>query len=592
MDDYYANLLALQKSNTDFFYLWRDGDEQIYEYDKNRRRFVLDHMRFPRPGRWPGHGRRYGPHRPRPHIYRIQKSRGHKGSEDTRHAAENIAAALDAELRFAGLRVGKILGWGGLGIACAVDGEKANGEPIKVVCKAALSADAGMEEEKQNHVLTAGARHIVQRVVLVDGPEEERTAQGRNRRRMDASDDVLLIEFMRRGDLNGILNKASLRKKPFPSQVLWQIFDCLFRGVVGMAFPGEWAWPGENPERERIPQRTEWFDGLMQMRLNTVNNTMVHFDLDPLNILVGDFDDHEHNIVPVVKIADLGLAQNVDMQFRLKSRRMWESRRLGKLHIYTPEQFAEEWDYIKEAPIYHLDSTERETAGNYHWWTNMYQVAQVMWQLITLCYLEWPPVLEEYYETLPDGSEAKRWSYGAVLLSEEFNHIDPALRQLVAICMNHNPLDRPNMAHIDTTMKRYVRTERLSVQQRLQMEDFWESMYGDPPSLPLASQAATLAAVAEAAAATAAAQAQAAAWGPPASAPARQGRAVPPSRAGRQAAASMSIRPGATRVQFQGAPPDQGAPPPVVHRGPMMPFPATKDVTKQKREPYIYGAGW
>lgn len=555
MGDYHADhLLALQKKRTDYFYLWRDGDEQVFEYDEDRRRHVLQRMEFPLRGRWPGHRFRFAPGSRRPSIYRIQKPRTQDtGPRRNRDLAENIAAQMDAQLEFAGLRVTRILGWGGLGIACAVEGHRAkDGVPVKLVCKAAL-VDGGMGQEKRNHVLTAGARHVVQRVVLVDGPgpgeEEEEEGLGANghanRRRMDASDGILVIEFMRYGDLDGILKRASERDTPFPDTVLWHIFHCLFRGVVGMAFPGAWRSPGNDPEREQTPQRTERIEG--RPPLNSATNTMVHFDLDPLNVLVGDFDDDggEHIAAPVVKIGDLGLAQNVDLQFRLHSRAMWQTRQCGKVHIYTPEQFAEEWDYVHGAPIYHPEPTERDPAGNYHWWTNMYQVAQVMWQLVTLCHLEWPPVLEDYNETLADGSETRRWSYGAALLSEEFDYADLSLRSLLVSCMNHNPTERPTMAEIDEVIRGHVDAHELSARERLEAQDFWDNIFAEPDP-PSASQPADLAGVAAAAAA-------AKQDGPP-----------------------LSFRPGASRDEFQAA-------------GPIRPFPNSEDVRKQEKE---FGNGW
>lgn len=565
MRDYYADLLYIQKRNTDFFNLWREGDEQVYNYDGDRRQHVLRQMPFPRRGRWPGHRKKNYPNGSRPYLYRIVKQRSHIGPDSRRVAAEDVAAGLGAALQFADLRLTKILGWGGLGIACAIEGHRASGEPIKVVYKAALD-DEGMAEEKRNHILMAGAKHIVQRVVLADTAEEVQEPAGRNRQRMDASGEILMIEFMRHGDLSGILGKASVSNTPFPDLVLWQIFDCLFRGVVAMAFPGGWCWGDVDPENEQIKQQTECCEG--RGMLNAVSNTMVHFDLDPLNVLVGDFDE-EHSAAPVVKIADLGLAQNIDMQVRLKSQKMWRLRQYGKVNIYTPEQFAEEWDYIAGAPIYHPDRTERETAGNYHWWSNMYQVAQVMFELITLCHLEWPPVLEQYYEDLADGSKGKRWSYGTALLADEFDHVDLTLRQVVAACMNHNPLERPLMAELDEVIREHVGTHEPSAQERLEVQHFWDRILGEPPSAA-ESQPADLAGVV-AAAEAAAAQATPRLAAQVQSVPGR-GQDAPP----------LSFCPGATRVDFRAAPATK-------HRGQVMPCPDTAVAGAQEKK---YDLDW
>lgn len=68
----------------------------------------------------------------------------------------------------------------------------------------------------------------------------------------------------------------------------------------------------------------------------------------------------------------------------------WRARLCGKQEYYTPvndpyldasrvgadneqEQFTEEWDFVPGAPYWR----DEPTAGNYHWWTNMYQAAHV-----------------------------------------------------------------------------------------------------------------------------------------------------------------------------------------------------------------------
>lgn len=554
-----------QKTHTDYFDLWRAGDGRAFQYDKQLRQVVISYLVFPRPGRWPGHGASVAQGR-RTRPYRIQKLRTSDGPQSNRRRADKVAERMEQMLAFGGLRITKILGWGGQGIACAVEGEKANGEPIKLVCKASLGSK-GIHEEKLNHILMAGAKHVVQRVVLADRPEEKETAHGQSRETMDLDETLFFIEFMRRGDLKGILNKAAVRKTPFPNRVLWQILDCLFAGVVAMAFPNKWHDPRADPISEQMPQRREVPTG--QWDLNATEETMVHFDLDPLNVLVGDFDDGEHSTAPVVKIADLGLARVVDLDFRLDWEDMWGARRCGKVDSFTPEQFAEEWDWINYVPYMHHDAMEKETAGNYHWWTNMYQVAQIMWQLITLCHLEWPPVLEEYWDTHPDGSVKRSWTYGGALLRDEFIHVDMDLRWLIAQCMSHSPFDRPSMGDIDWAIQRHFDRPGPSADERLAVRSFWEAMDGDP-SPPAASQPANLAGVAAAAAKAQAMRpvpspgaqapvpkwssgARKAGWGPSPAAQAQPVGQPPQARAGGRPSGSTAHVHPARRAQIQRA---------------------------------------
>ncbi|KAH8904774.1 kinase-like protein [Coniochaeta sp. PMI_546] len=526
-----ARLLYLQKTSTDFFHLWRAGYDEAQKYDRQKRAAILRHMRFPRSGEWVGHQEmNWGPP-----LHRIVK-KARRRRDRYRDQANRNAMALDQNLQFADLRVGRILGWGGLGIACEVDGTKPNGETLKVVCKVALhgTEQEAMAKEKRNHIETAGARHIVQRVVLEENPRRTTSSsrEGRSkkprastlgsvgegvaemtdvdrarvmedvrnfnrrmlRKQLDARDDMLFIEFMQRGDLYGCLCKASMSDTPFPDQLLWQIFDCLFKGVIAMAYPGIWHNPEEDPEHHNVSQKTESCEHLWE--LDQVDSTMVHFDLDPQNILIGDFDGDEHSILPVVKIADLGLCLNVDIRFRNDPHRMWAARRRGKFTIYTPEQFTEEWDYVRRTP-FSEHGVQKATAGNYHWWTNLYQVAQVMWQLITLHSIEYPPVAVPYDTELPDGTLETQWSYGTGLLDPHYDYVDRDLRELVMSCMNHNPTDRPDMPHIEEVLREKIhRQGEMSAEERKAVQDFCVQLFADPP--PPAAVPATLSAVAAA----------------------------------------------------------------------------------------------
>jgi hypothetical protein len=47
-----------------------------------------------------------------------------------------------------------------------------------------------------------------------------------SREELDAKNDLLFIEFMRRGDLGVYIKKAVKKGVRFPDQVLWHIFDC------------------------------------------------------------------------------------------------------------------------------------------------------------------------------------------------------------------------------------------------------------------------------------------------------------------------------------------------------------------------------
>ena len=58
---------------------------------------------------------------------------------------------------------------------------------------------------------------------------------------------------------------------------------------------------------------------------------MVHFDLDPSDVLVGDFDtdDGQVGLIPILKIADLGLSEFLEPLFDDNQSNL---RRQGKRH--------------------------------------------------------------------------------------------------------------------------------------------------------------------------------------------------------------------------------------------------------------------
>ncbi|KAB5511509.1 kinase-like domain-containing protein [Coniochaeta sp. 2T2.1] len=465
---------------TDYFQLWRQGDDQIFDYNPEHRKKQLEELHFPRSTPWKGvQGRKRG------QIYGVTKRRLGPKFDGT---AIERRKDMNKKLRPTGLKVRKVLGAGGGGIACEVDGKDSDGNVVKLVCKTSFRSQ--MEAEKDMHILMAGARHIVQRVVLggdleLDEVERERIAKSK----LDASRDMLFIEFMRRGDLERSLAKAASSNTRFPNYLLWKIFDCLFKGVVAMALPKGWNNTFRDPMHYNVPQETE------EHRSLVFPGTLVHFDLDPQNILIGDCDEGwEHEIVPILKIADLGLSRVVDPELKADVDEMWGSRRAGKPKYLTPEQFTEEWDFIKGAPVDEAaDSNIANTAGNYNWWTNLYQVGQVMWQLITLHGLEWPRTAQQVELRNAKGEGETIWTYGSWLLDPRFKDTDLQLRMLVMRCMNHKPAERPTLAEVDGILKDKVRTTRPSLDEQEATKTFCAKIFEAPP--PPAPKPATLATV-------------------------------------------------------------------------------------------------
>ncbi|KAK4203431.1 hypothetical protein QBC40DRAFT_167067 [Triangularia verruculosa] len=495
----------LQRQRQDYFAHFRRGETWFVD-----RRHEWINLPIPRPGAWRGYDVNYRNPNWTRNIHKLENVWAHQGPLQTRDDALQANKRLAGAMHVAGFRHVKILGWGGLGVASLYEAIGRGRNRLKVVCKIDIFPQHPcIPHEVKAHLMTAGAKHVMQQVVLsaeggvspeilaklgemakqtavgVDMTEHRSLNAANQKRKRDDDDDfemveaepigefeeldanviregmkldarkyldehqqVLFIQFMNRGRLDDHICRAAAHKKPFPSLVLWQVFDCLFRGVIGMAYPEAFMPWNVDPSKVQVPEVTETSRGLKPLDPYDERDTMVHFDIDPLNILVDAFDENEHNLAPLVKIADLGLVKSFNS--RTGAFEYWSSRTTGKTSVYTPEQFSEEWDYINGNPR----TINSETAGNYNWWTNLYQIALIMWQMVALCHPESPPVVELCIIKLLDGTEATEYGFGGYILNDKkFSHIDRDLRELISQCMLHRPSRRPTMEQLESVLE-------------------------------------------------------------------------------------------------------------------------------------------
>ncbi|KAJ4395785.1 hypothetical protein N0V85_006437 [Neurospora sp. IMI 360204] len=385
------------------------------------------------------------------------------------------------------LRHIRTLGWGGLGVVNLFEQQRPDGQVIKVVCKVDIDGNKGyLSSEIEAHMGTAAAKHISQRIppgyfarpngqpIQTDVPSSTKRSFGSDLMMMGSDDkakvgkgkpdiplwdsrQVLFLEFMSRGDLRKIVAQIAANLTTYgsaPPLTLWHIFGSLFKGVVGLAYPRVFM-PEEfkSPHMADyiVPQASESCLPLPKLTPYCEHKTLVHFDLDMTNVLVGDYDSSEHNATPIAKIADLGLCQvfcgnQAPAEFR------WSCRRRGKKSIFAPEQFTEEWDHVKEGPR----ESGAKTAGNYNWWTNLYQVGIIMYSLITLYEFEAPPTPNMAVVRYPDGSEKEVWGYGMDLLVCGYSHLDFDLVNAVAACLCYDPADRPDLHDLEKLIRAKV----------------------------------------------------------------------------------------------------------------------------------------
>lgn len=181
----------------------------------------------------------------------------------------------------------------------------------------------------------------------------------------------------------------------------------------------------------------------------------VHFDLDPSNILVDDFDEVDHASVPRLKIADFGATTKADASFYKNTRKLWGERFSGKVGYLMPEQWTAEWDLVEGNPL--RDEPEIcGVAGAYSEKSNIWQIGMIMLNLITQMGPENPPYARRVPlprqgddDVLLRGYQANNrfiMSHGYMLDDPSFdNTMKRQLRNVVMACLAYAPESRPTL---------------------------------------------------------------------------------------------------------------------------------------------------
>ncbi|KAI1815031.1 kinase-like domain-containing protein [Poronia punctata] len=251
--------------------------------------------------------------------------------------------------------------------------------------------------------------------------------------------------MLENGDLSEFICLVRDHKEKVPNTVLWRFLLCLVRMCIAMAYPPA-SLPGNRnvpgPITETVPPeglRAKWF------------KRMVHFDMDPKNIFVGDLMvGPEHRVTPILKLGDFGLAQEV--RERMEGGYYERLRYIGKVGYYCPEQFCQDWDYIPENS---KKTYKHPIAGNYGPHSNLWAAGYVMETLITLCYPAQPPHPTKTTRN-PPRSKTEYLTYAAHLSQSLYSHVDPDLISVIFRLQAHSPADRPDLADLENyVLNRY-----------------------------------------------------------------------------------------------------------------------------------------
>ncbi|KAK5657836.1 hypothetical protein OQA88_2909 [Cercophora sp. LCS_1] len=337
--------------------------------------------------------------------------------------ARSLARDMATRFRFA-----KILGKGGLGVAALFSHLDANGRATgkRYVIKRSLANDArtanGMRREKIMQEKFARARHVVQ----IEDPAGAQAV-------LAQTPCTIILEYCARGNMHQWLEQmTSDGQYPINEDILWNIFDCLTKSLIGMEYP-----PIRNPPTKDIavgqagPNAPRQGDKVTETVPSAnppswrSNTNCVHFDLEPKNIFIGELDSRRlpdpdsHRIVPPFKIADFGLANRVTATSPNRVQKMWNWRQRGKETYYFPEQFTKEWEWVDLTP------RNRLIAGQYGSKSNIYSIGLSMAAAMTGHY---PPYQREPPNAggaaqipLPDPGSPSLWTYGAYLDDPRWN---------------------------------------------------------------------------------------------------------------------------------------------------------------------------
>ncbi|KAK9789705.1 putative Protein kinase domain-containing protein [Seiridium cardinale] len=116
---------------------------------------------------------------------------------------------------------------------------------------------------------------------------------------------VICMEWIENGTLRNFIMKARRQDKPLPNRLLWRFLGCLLRATTGLAWPNQRTVSG-SVKLEVIgspgPAAGDDDD-------DPIPSLLQHNDLHDGNIMLGpELPDEEHQITPILKWIDFGLA--------------------------------------------------------------------------------------------------------------------------------------------------------------------------------------------------------------------------------------------------------------------------------------------
>ncbi|KAH8893267.1 kinase-like protein [Thozetella sp. PMI_491] len=513
VDAHQREFRELQRRQRSYFKYWRTGNS--LRWNERALKPTWRRYRIPRPGKWEGIESKkdlappVGPPAARLSLHEVTPARG-EPAQDHRGVIEPRARAVAGVLDAYEIRLNRVLGWGGLGLAALFDIREDGEDPLewkKVVIKCDLVAPAPgedylVEEEKAWHRLFQTAKHLVQEYRFTDTEEPVRarpvtrnmSKRGQRgvrlmdqRSALNEARSMLAMEYLEHGSLAKCIKKLNDRQEQFSNRQLWMLADCLFRAIIGMAHP---------PRLQAEAAGEELGEDLIDEALPpphqapVMSDDIIHFDLEPSNILIGGIARcNGHDAMPTFKVGDFGIMADMrelkeDSDYKHATPTGSTPSTVGSGPHCTPEQFTEEWDYIRDMPF---ENQRVRVAGNYTWKTNLYQFGTTLWSVVT-GYGPPPPfaALDPFVADHVWDAAASQyryvWSYATGMQDPAYDDIDAKFRDLIVDCMKERPDDRPEMRAIEQLIRRKLAQAWPNRRQDSNWaKDFWQSPGPPPP---------------------------------------------------------------------------------------------------------------
>ncbi|KAI0456467.1 hypothetical protein F5B21DRAFT_153278 [Xylaria acuta] len=147
-----------------------------------------------------------------------------------------------------------------------------------------------------------GSMHIAQPSRILNNPQWNRVTK-------PLKGPTLLMDWIENGLLWDFYEKRSELDEPLPNRLLWSLFLCLCRMVVGLAWP-----PRDLGKQARGKPALEVIPPLNERGERPPKSRLLHGDFHGQNIMIDKLEPLEHKSVPLLKLIDFGMSRDLPVR--------------------------------------------------------------------------------------------------------------------------------------------------------------------------------------------------------------------------------------------------------------------------------------